>query len=64
MIYFALFTLGYFSGVVTFLFAFPPNVKEIEEQEKDTFEPIRKVFEEKTKEKSSKVFNPRVELDY
>ncbi|MFC1624965.1 hypothetical protein ACFL15_01165 [Patescibacteria group bacterium] len=63
MIYFALFTLGYFSGVITFLFAFPPKVKEIEEQEKDALRPILKAYEEKHKEESKKAFNPQVELN-
>ena len=40
MVYFALFTVGYVVGVVTFLFIFPPNMKEIEEQEIDALQPI------------------------
>ena len=40
MLFFALFTLGYFFGVFTVLAVFPPRTKEIEEQEKDALEPI------------------------
>ena len=40
MLYFALFVLGYFVGVVTCLYIFPPNTKEIKEQEIDALQPI------------------------
>jgi len=40
MLFFALFTLGYFAGVLTALYMFPPQVKEIEEQEIDALGPI------------------------
>ena len=47
MVYFALFTVGYIVGVITFLFIFPPNMKEIEEQEVDALQPIIDVKVEK-----------------
>lgn len=62
MIYFALFTLGYFSGVITFLFVFPPKVKEIEEQEKDALKPVLKIYKEGQKEVSKKLFSPQLEI--
>ena len=40
MLYFALFVLGYFVGVVACLYIFPPNTKEIQEQEIDALQPI------------------------
>lgn len=40
MLFFAIFTLGYFVGVFTALWAFPPNTREIEEQEVDALKPI------------------------
>ena len=40
MLIFAIFTLGYFVGVMTALAVFPPRVKEIEEQEVDALAPI------------------------
>ena len=40
MLIFAIFTLGYFAGVITALAVFPPRVKEIEEQEFDALKPI------------------------
>jgi len=40
MLTFAIFTLGYFAGVITALAVFPPRVKEIEEQEFDALKPI------------------------
>ena len=40
MLFFALFTVGYFFGVFTALAIFPPRMKEIEEQERDALEPI------------------------
>ncbi len=40
MLFFAIFTLGYFAGVLTALAVFPPRVKEIEEQEVDALRPI------------------------
>lgn len=42
MLIFALFTLGYFAGVITALVVFPPRTLEISEQEKDALEPILK----------------------
>ena len=54
MVYFALFTVGYIVGVITFLFIFPPNMKEIEEQEVDALQPIIDVkVEKKIKGKGS-----------
>jgi|WetSurSiteA1Bulk_404760.scaffolds.fasta_scaffold25801_2 hypothetical protein len=50
MIYFAIFTAGYFVGVFTFLAIFPPRTKEIEEQEKNALDPILRVEEEKEAE--------------
>ena len=47
MLIFALFTLGYFAGVVTTLMIFPPRVREIEEQEKDALAPILDISREK-----------------
>lgn len=49
MLLFAIFTLGYFGGVFTFLLIFPPKVKEIEEQEKDALKPILEMEKEKAK---------------
>lgn len=40
MLFFGLFTAGYFLGVFTVLAVFPPQVKEIQEQEKDALKPI------------------------
>lgn len=40
MVFFALFTLGYFAGVFTALVVFPPQTTELEEQEKDALQPI------------------------
>lgn len=40
MLFFAIFTIGYFLGVFTALAVFPPGVKEIEEQERDARAPI------------------------
>lgn len=40
MLFFALFTIGYFLGVFTALAIFPPQVREIEEQERDARTPI------------------------
>jgi len=40
MIYWAVFSLGYFLGVFSALALFPPRVKEIEEQEKDAARPV------------------------
>ena len=40
MIYFALLTLGYFLGVFTALYIFPPKTNELREQERDSLEPI------------------------
>jgi hypothetical protein len=53
MLYFAVFTVGYFLGVFTFLAIFPPSVKEIEEQEKDALQPILSVSEGKQVEQPS-----------
>lgn len=40
MIFFAVFTIGYFVGVVSALAIFPPRDREILEQEKDSLGPI------------------------
>ena len=40
MLFFALFTIGYFAGVLTVLAIFPPGVKEIQEQEEDALGPV------------------------
>jgi len=40
MLFFAMFTLGYFFGVFSALAIFPPRVREIEEQEKDALTSI------------------------
>lgn len=53
MLFFAVFTLGYFAGVVTALAIFSPNVSELEEQEKDALQPILDL----DKEKREKVIN-------
>ncbi len=45
MLYFAVFTVGYFLGVFTFLAVFPPAVREIEEQEKDARQPVLSISE-------------------
>ena len=55
MLFFAIFTIGYFAGVITALAVFPPQVKEIEEQEVDALQPILdlgkdKEFKQKIKE--------------
>lgn len=47
MLTFAVFTLGYFAGVFTALAIFPPNIREIEEQEIDTLKPILDLTKEK-----------------
>ena len=47
MLYFAVFTAGYFAGVFTFLAIFPPRMKEIEEQERDALQPILDAEREK-----------------
>jgi hypothetical protein len=60
MIFFAAFTLGYFAGVFTFLLAFPPRTKEIEEQEVDALKPLLELEEEK----SEKEYSPSVILDF
>ena len=44
MLIFAIFTLGYFAGVITALAVFPPRVKEIEEQE---FDALKQIIETK-----------------
>lgn len=54
MLFFALFTLGYFVGVFTVLAIFPPQVKEIEEQEKDALRPVLDVTREKELEHKAK----------
>lgn len=46
MLFFALFTVGYFFGVFTVLLIFPPQVKEIEEQERDALKPISQLTNE------------------
>lgn len=43
MIFVAIFTLGYFAGVLTALFVFPPNTNELREQEIDTASPILEI---------------------
>lgn len=43
MLLFALFTLGYFAGVVTALAIFPPRTNELREQELDAASPIYKI---------------------
>lgn len=40
MLFFALFTLGYFVGVITALFVFPPRTNELIQQEEDALEPL------------------------
>lgn len=40
MLIFALFTSGYFLGVVTALLIFPPQAKEIAQQEEDALGPV------------------------
>lgn len=50
MLVFAVFTLGYFAGVFTVLLIFPPNVTELEEQEKDALQPILDLQNKKNKE--------------
>lgn len=45
MLFFALFTIGYFAGVLTALAIFPPQVKEIQEQEKDVLGPVLNISE-------------------
>lgn len=50
MLFLAIFTLGYFGGVLTALSIFPPKVREIEEQEVDALRPI---LETKLKKQSS-----------
>ncbi len=51
MLFFAIFTLGYFAGVITALAVFPPGVREIEEQEKDALQPILDLSREEGKKK-------------
>ena len=46
MVYFALLTLGYFLGVFTALYIFPPKTNELREQEKDALKPILGLDEE------------------
>ena len=46
MLLFALFTIGYFVGVLTVLAVFPPRLKEIEEQEENALEAILKISED------------------
>ncbi len=50
MLVFAVFTLGYFAGVFTVLLIFPPNVNELQEQEKDALQPILDLQNKKNKE--------------
>lgn len=40
MLIFAVFTLGYFAGVFTALFVFPPKTNELREQEIDAMAPL------------------------
>lgn len=47
MLIFAMFTLGYFAGVITALMIFSPRTREIEEQEFDSFAPIQRVKSER-----------------
>ena len=46
MLFFAIFTIGYFAGVLTALAVFPPRVKEIEEQEVDALGPVLDIEDE------------------
>jgi len=45
MLFFAIFTVGYFAGVITVLLIFPPNTNELREQEDNSLEPILKDME-------------------
>jgi len=47
MLFFALFTAGFTVGVLMALWIFPPNVKEIEEQEVNALEPILETKQER-----------------
>jgi len=47
MLFFAIFTVGYFAGVITVLFIFPPNTNELREQEFDTVKPILEIDNQK-----------------
>lgn len=47
MVFIALLTLGYFAGVLTTLFIFPPKTNELREQEHNALAPIVKMEEEK-----------------
>lgn len=53
MLFFAIFTIGFIVGVSTALWIFPPNVKEIEEQEVDALAPILRVKEQKQRSTES-----------
>ncbi len=54
MLLFAIFTLGYFAGVFTALFVFPPNTTELEEQEVDALRPIIDMSSEKGLEQAKR----------
>ena len=54
MLWFAIFTLGYFMGVFTALAIFPPWTREIEEQEKDARAPLEGVFDAQQIERQQK----------
>jgi hypothetical protein len=56
MILFALFTLGYFTGVITALLIFPPDVKDIIEQERDALKPIQEAY----LEGGERLYNPPI----
>ena len=59
MLLFAIFTLGYFAGVFTALFVFPPNTKELREQEIDAVKPVLEMERELNANEDAKrgVFN-------
>ncbi|MCH7730517.1 hypothetical protein IID21_03205 [Patescibacteria group bacterium] len=53
MLFFAIFTLGYFAGVFTALSIFSPKVREIEEQEIDALKPILEIKNRMGKKKAT-----------
>ncbi len=56
MIFFAVFSLGYFAGVFTALLVFPPRVTELEEQEFDALKPILEIEKEKKLSREGSVY--------
>jgi uncharacterized membrane protein YgaE (UPF0421/DUF939 family) len=57
MLFFALFTVGFFVGVIMTLVLFPPQTKEIEEQEVNALSPILQMENKKLLGKSDN-FDP------